>query len=62
MDKDIPHSVDTRVVYDRVRKRNIYFEITAFLNYERGTSRVVEFKTSNENNNKNKNVFVIVFI
>ena len=49
----------TRMLYDRVRKSKICFEITAFLNYERGISRAGEFKTSNVNNKKK---FVIVFI
>ena len=48
-----------RVVYDRVRKRKIYSEITAFFNYERGTSRAGKFKTSNEN--KNNNVLLFSF-
>ena len=39
-----------RVLYDRVWKRKKYFE-TAFLNFERGTSRV---GNSNENKNANK--------
>ena len=42
----------TRMLYDRVRKSKICFEITAFLNYERGISRAGEFKTSNVNNKK----------
>ena len=46
-----------RVVYDRVRKRKIYFEITAFFNYERGTSRVGNSK-SNENK---KFLFLLLF-
>ena len=40
-----------RVLYDRVWKRKKYFEISAFLNFERGTSRV---GNSNENKNTNK--------
>ena len=48
----------TRVVYHRVQKRKIYFEIPAFLQTEGGKSRAGKFKTSNEN----KNVFVFVFI
>ena len=40
---DIP-----RVVYDRVRNRKNYFEIAAFLNFERETSRA-----GNSNENKN---------
>ena len=40
----------TRVIYDRVRNKKNYFEITAFLNYERGTSRAGNSK-SNENKN-----------
>ena len=47
-----------RVVYDRVWKRKIYFEIPAFLQIERGKSRAGKFKTSNEN--KNGFVFVII--
>ena len=39
------------VIYDRVRNRKNYFEITAFLNIIRGTSRV---GNSNENKNTNK--------
>ena len=51
--------VYTRVIYDRVRKMKNYFEIPAFLQIERGKSRAVKFKTSNEN--KNKKVFDFVF-
>ena len=39
----------TRLIYDRVWKRKNYFEIPAFLQIERGKSRVGKFKTSNEN-------------
>ena len=50
----------TRVVYDdRVQKRKYYFEIPAFLQIERGKSRVGNSKS---NENKNKNSFVFVFI
>ena len=38
--------VHTRVIYDRVRNTKNYFEIAAFLNFERGTSRA---GNSNEN-------------
>ena len=34
----------TRVLYDRVRKRKNYFEIAAFLTFERGKSRAGKFK------------------
>ena len=37
----------TRVIYDRVQNRKNYFEIAAFLNFERGTSRA-----GNSNQNK----------
>ena len=37
-----------RVVYDRVQKRQKYFEIPAFLQIERGKSRAGNLK-SNEN-------------
>ena len=37
-----------RIIYDRVRNRKNYFEINAFLNFERGTSRA-----GNSNENKN---------
>ena len=47
----------TRVIYDRVRNRKNYFEIAAFLNFERGTSRV---GNSNENKNTNKHISVAV--
>ena len=47
--------VGTRVIYDRVWNRKIYFEITAFLNFERGTSRA---GNSNENKNTNKHISV----
>ena len=46
------HVSKTRELYDRVLKSKICFEITAFLNYERGISRAGEFKTSNVNNKK----------
>ena len=45
----------SRVIYDRVRNRKNYFEIAAFLNFERGTSRV---GNSNENKNTNKHISV----
>ena len=45
-----------RVVYDRVRKRNSFFEIPTFLQIEQGKSTAGKFKTSNEN----KNVFVFI--
>ena len=46
----------TRVLYDRVLKMKIYFEFTAFLNYE-------ELKNSKHaTKNKNKTVFVNVYI
>ena len=48
-----------KVVYDRVRKRKNYFEIPAFLQIERGISRV---GNSNSKSNEKKNVFVYVFI
>ena len=44
-----------RVIYDRVQKKKNNFEITAFLNYDLGTSRAGNSKS---NENKNKNVFV----
>ena len=44
-------NVKNRVIYDRVRNKKNNFEITAFLNYERGTSRAGNSK-SNENINK----------
>ena len=44
-----------RVIYDRVRNRKTYFGITAFLNFERGTSRE---GNSNENKNTNKHISV----
>ena len=47
--------VTPRVIYDRVRNRKNYFEIAAFLNFELGTSRVVN---SNENTNTNKHISV----
>ena len=40
--------VTLRVIYDRVQNRKNYFEIAAFLNFERVTSRV---GNSNENTN-----------
>ena len=40
-----------RVLYDRVWKRKKYFEISAFLNFERAPSRV---GNSNEYKNRNK--------
>ena len=51
----------TRVLYDRVWKRKICFEITAFLNYERGTSRAGKFKTSNENKKQKRFCFLLMF-
>ena len=46
----------TRVLYDRVLKMKIYFEFTAFLNYE-------ELENSKHaTKNKNKTVFVNVYI
>ena len=46
--------VSTRVIYDRVWNRKIYFEIAAFLNFEQGgTSRA---GNSNENTNINISV------
>ena len=45
----------TRVIYERVWNRKNYFEIAAFLNFERGTSRV---GYSNENTNKHISVAV----
>ena len=48
------HSV--RVVYDRVRKRNNYFEIPAFLQIERGKSRA-----GNSKSNEKKNLFLFSF-
>ena len=50
-----------RMLCDRVRKSKICFEITAFLNYERGISRAGEFKTSNVNNKKNCYCFHLMF-
>ena len=41
----------TRVIYVRVPNRKNYFEIAAFLNFERGTSRA-----GNSNENKNINI------
>ena len=40
-------------MYDRVRNRKNYFKITAFLNFERGTSRA-----GNSNESKNKHISV----
>ena len=40
-------------IYDRVRNRKNYFEIAAFLSFERGTSRV---GNSNEIKNTNKHI------
>ena len=48
--------VPPRVIYDRVRNKKNNFEITAFLNYEWGTSRAVNSKS-----NENKNVFVFIW-
>ena len=42
-----------RVIYDRVRNRKKYFEIAAFLNFKRGTSRA-------GNSNENKHISVVV--
>ena len=50
-------NVKNRVIYDRVRNKKNNFEITAFLNYERGTSRA---GNSNSKSNENKNVFVFI--
>ena len=47
--------VSTRVVYDIVLNRKNYFEIAAFLNFERGTSRV---GNSNKNKDTNKHISV----
>ena len=47
---------DCRVIYDRVQNKKNNFEITAFLNYERGTSRA-----GNSKSNENKNVFVFIW-
>ena len=41
----------TRVLYDSVRNKIFFFEITAFLNYKRGTSRAGNSKSS-ENKTK----------
>ena len=49
--------VRTRVIYDRVWNRKNYFEIAAFSNFERGTSRA---ENSNENKNTNKHISVAV--
>ena len=46
---------NARVIYDRVRNRIFFVEITAFLNFERGTSRA---GNSNENKNTNKHISV----
>ena len=45
-----------RVIYDRVRKKKNNFEITAYLNYERGTSRA-----ANSKSNEIKNAFVFIW-
>ena len=50
-----------RVVFDRVRKRKNYFENPAFLQIERGISRVGN-SNSKSNEDKNKNIFVFVFV
>ena len=50
-------AVSTRVKYDRVQNKKNNFEITVFLNYERGTSRA-----GNPKSNENNNVFVFAFI
>ena len=42
-------------LYDRVQNSKNYFEIAAFLNFERGTSRA---GNSNENINTNKHISV----
>ena len=42
-------------IYDRVLNRKNYFEIAAFLNFKRGTSRV---GNSNENKDTNKHISV----
>ena len=44
-----------RVIYDRVQNRKNYFKIAAFLNFERGTSRV---GNSNKNKDTNKHISV----
>ena len=46
-----------KVIYDRVRNRKNYFEIAAFFNFERGTSRA---GNSNENKNTNTNKHISV--
>ena len=50
----------TRVIYDKVQYKKNDFEITAFLNYERGTSRAGNSK-SNENKNKKFVFFFVLF-
>ena len=49
-------AVKPRVIYDRVRNRKNYFEITTFLNYEQGSSWA-----GNSKSNENKNVFVFIW-
>ena len=51
--------VCTRVLYDRVLKTKINFEITTFLNYEWGISRAGNSKSNKSNN---KNLYTLVFI
>ena len=46
-----------RVIYDRVQNQKNYFEIAAFLNLKRGTSRAENY---NENKNTNKHISVAV--
>ena len=54
--------VSKRVLYNRVLKTKINFEITIFLNYEQWTSRAGNSKSNENTNNKNKNFLVLVFI
>ena len=44
-----------RAIYDRVLNRKNYFEIAAFFNFKRGTSRA---GNSNKNKNTNKRISV----
>ena len=42
-------ALDSRVLYDRILKVKFFFEITAFLNYEWGTSRARNSKSYKNN-------------
>ena len=48
----------TRVIYDRVRNRKNYFEIAAFLNFERGTSRAGNLNEKNKQKHKQTHLSV----